>query len=274
MSSSVRRVLPLILGWEHLPRAFSLHGDPSGARLTEPVPALLLDTDDGWTLIDVGMNSTLIRDPHLYKRLHERNGEIRPVLPDGDEALIDALSAWGVQLGDIARIYLSHLHNDHAGSLRLFDAEVPVWVHRREYAYAMSHPGPERNGMFRIDYDDPEIVWTFIDGDGDLAPGIFAFETPGHTPGHLSFAIETQSGDGWVFAFDAGDLTENFTHEISPGGLIDATPEQGLASVRRVKQVAAQRGWPIVPGHDPLVWPELVRRAGGVPPRLPAGASV
>jgi glyoxylase-like metal-dependent hydrolase (beta-lactamase superfamily II) len=195
---------------------------------------------------------------------------ITPILPAGDEAVIDALARWDVRLEDVTRIYLSHLHNDHAGSLRLFDATVPVWVQRAEYEYAMGHPDPERHGMFRIDYDDPEIDWRFMDGDEELAPGIFAFSTPGHTPGHMSFVIETQDGDGWVFAFDAGDLTANFEQEIGPGGLIDATPEQGLASVLRVKQVAAERGLPIIPGHDPVVWPQLIRDAGGVPPALPA----
>lgn len=270
--SSVRRVIPLILGWEHLPRAFSLHGDESGEFLVEPVPALLLDTDDGWTMIDVGMNAPLIRDPYLYHRLHGRNGLIRPILPDGDEAVVDALAQWDVTIGDISRIYLSHLHNDHAGSLRLFEAKVPVWVNRAEYDYAMTHPGPEQHGMFRIDYDDPEIEWNFIYGDVELAPGIFAFDTPGHTPGHMSFVIETKDGEGWVFAYDAGDLTENFEQEISPGGLIESTPEQGLASVMRVKEIAAERGFPIIPGHDPVVWPQLIRQAGGTPPELPAGA--
>ena len=269
-ASSVRRVIPLILGWERLPRSFSLDGDESGEILVEPVPALLLDTDDGWTLIDVGINSAIVRDPWLFARMHGRNMSITPYLPDGDEALVDALAAWDVRVEDITRIFLSHLHNDHAGCLRLFDARVPVWVQRAEYDYAMTHPGPEQHGMFRIDYDDPQIDWRFMDGDEELAPGIFAFSTPGHTPGHQSFVIETQDGQGWVFAYDAGDLTENFEQEISPGGLIDATPEQGLASLMRVKEVAAQRGLPIIPGHDPVVWPQLIRDAGGVPPELPS----
>lgn len=269
--SSVRRVIPLILGWEHVPSALSLDGDESGEYLVEPVPALLLDTDDGWAMLDTGLNAALIRDPHLRRRFHGR-GDVRPILPEGGEPVVDALAQWGVTIGDVTRIYLSHLHDDHAGSLRLFEAKVPVWVHRREYAFAMGWPEPERQGMFRIDYDDPETDWRFIDGDAELAPGIFAFETPGHTPGHLSFVIETQEGEGWVFACDAGDLAENFEGEISPGGLIESTPERGLASVMRVKEIAAARGFPIVPGHDPVVWPELVRAAGGTPPESPVDA--
>jgi hypothetical protein len=47
VSTSGRRVIPLVVGWERLPRSYSIHGDRSGEILTEPVPAVLLDTDDG-----------------------------------------------------------------------------------------------------------------------------------------------------------------------------------------------------------------------------------
>src|SRR4051812_43911159 len=157
--TSVRRLIPLTMGYERLPRSFSLHGDTSGEMLVEPVTAVLLDTDDGWTLLDCGVNTVLVNDPHLYRRMHARNHDIRPILTGG-EPLVEALAEHGVGLGDISRIFLSHLHNDHAGGLRLFDCRVPVWVQRVEYEYAMSdHPFPERHGMFRIDYDDPDIPW-------------------------------------------------------------------------------------------------------------------
>jgi N-acyl homoserine lactone hydrolase len=129
--TTVRRAIPLIVGWERLPRSFSIHADRSGETLVEPVPAVLLDTDDGWTLLDTGINTALVRDAPLYQRLHGRNNDIVPILPDVEgEPLAHALAAHGVELGDIRRIYLSHLHNDHAGGLRLFDPSVPVWVQR------------------------------------------------------------------------------------------------------------------------------------------------
>jgi hypothetical protein len=56
---SVRRIVPLTVGWERLPKSYSVHGDTSGETLVEPVPAIALDTDDGWTLIDTGMNPAL-----------------------------------------------------------------------------------------------------------------------------------------------------------------------------------------------------------------------
>jgi N-acyl homoserine lactone hydrolase len=255
----VRRVVALTMGWERLPKSISVHGDDSGAVLVEPVPAIALDTDEGWWLLDTGFNTALIRDPLLYERFHGRSPEVRVILPDGDgEPLRDELARHGVALEDVRRIVLSHLHNDHAGGLRLFDRSVPVVVQRRELDYGLSdHPHPERQGMFRIDYDDPAIDWQIIDGDTQLARGITALLTPGHTPGHMSFLIEAQDGRGFLFACDAADLTENIEREIAPGGFIGCTAEDALQPILRLKAIAAERDLPLVPGHDPDVWPAL-----------------
>jgi glyoxylase-like metal-dependent hydrolase (beta-lactamase superfamily II) len=263
--SVVRRVLPLTMGWERLPKSYSVHGDDSGAMLVEPVPAIALDTDDGWALIDTGFNTALIRDPLLNERFHGRNHSISAILPEGDgEPLEDELARHGVALEDITRIYLSHLHNDHAGGLRLFHPGIPVFVQRRDLEYGLAdHPFPEQHGMFRIDYDDPVIDWRLLDGDVELLPGITALLTPGHTPGHQSFLIECQDGRGWVFAFDAADLTENIEREIAPGGFVHCSAADALASILRLKAIAAERGLPLVPGHDPDVWPELTAQLTG-----------
>lgn len=263
--SVVRRVLPLTMGWERLPKSYSVHGDESGAMLVEPVPAIALDTDDGWALIDTGFNTTLIRDPHFYERFHGRNHSISAILPDGGgEPLVDELATHGIALDDIERIYLSHLHNDHAGGLRLFAPGIPVFVQRRELEYGLAdHPFPERHGMFRIDYDDPLIDWCVLDGDVELVPGITALLTPGHTPGHQSFVVECQDGRGWVFAFDAADLTENIEQERGPGGFVHCSAEEARRPILRLKALAAERGLALVPGHDPEVWPALTAELSG-----------
>jgi glyoxylase-like metal-dependent hydrolase (beta-lactamase superfamily II) len=259
--TSVRRLIPLVVGWERLPKAYSVHGDATGLVLVEPVPVVLLETDDGWTLLDTGMNTALIRDRPLFDRLHGRNHEIVPILPSGDgEPLERALAAHGVALSDIARIHLSHLHNDHAGGLRLFDRSVPVTVQRSELEYGLSdHPFPERHGMFRIDYDDPDIDWRLIEGDVELAPGLRTLFTPGHTPGHQSFVVDLPNGEGYVLAFDAADLQENIERGLPPGGFVHCRAADALASMLRLRQVADETGYPIIPGHDPDLWPELIR---------------
>jgi glyoxylase-like metal-dependent hydrolase (beta-lactamase superfamily II) len=272
MSSGVRRVVLLTLGWEDLPKSVSVAGAPRHERLREPVPGVLLECDGGWLLLDTGFNTALITDPALRRRYHG-NPVIQPVLPGPGEPLAEALAGVGVDMADIRAVALSHLHNDHAGGLKHFAGRVPVHVQRAELDYGMSAPpGPEDNGIFRVDFDDPRIDWRRADGDAEIAPGVSAVLTGGHTPGHQSFVVsldDSAGGGGFVFAFDAADLTENLEREVAVGGRINAGPEVSVAQIRKLKRIAAARGYRLVPGHDPVVWPALTAElaAGARPVR-------
>ena len=272
MGTGVRRILLLTLGWEDLPKSVSVEGAPGQERLREPVPGVLLECDGGWLLLDTGFNTALITDPALRRRFHG-DPAIQPVLPGPGEPLEEALAEAGVLMADIRAVAVSHLHNDHAGGLKHFAGRVPVHIQRAELDYGMSSPpGPEDNGIFRVDYDDPALDWRIADGDAEIAPGVSAVLTAGHTPGHQSFVVsldKSVGGGGFVFAFDAADLTENIEREVAVGGRIGAAPEVSVAQIRKLKQIAADRGYRLVPGHDPVVWPALTAELGS---RSPAQA--
>jgi glyoxylase-like metal-dependent hydrolase (beta-lactamase superfamily II) len=147
---------------------------------------------------------------------------------------------------------------------------VPVHCQRRQLEYGLSnHPAPERNAIYRIDFDDPWIDWRLADGDTEIAPGIVAVPTYGHTPGHQSFVVtltdelaERVGVPGFVLAFDAADLQENIDHELAVGGFIDTTPEETIEAIRRLKAIAAEKGYRLVPGHDPVIWPAFTAEMG------------
>jgi N-acyl homoserine lactone hydrolase len=268
----VRRIILLTLGWEELPKSVSVYGAPAELRMREPVPGVLLQTDGGWVLLDTGFNTALVRDPALYRRFFP-SVEYIPVLPGPGEPIEESLHDIGVDIDDIHAVAVSHLHHDHAGGLKLFAGKVPVHAQRREVDYGLAnHPEPERHAIARIDFDDPNIDWQLADGEAEIAPGITAVPTYGHTPGHQSFVVELDEsvgGDGFVFAFDAADLTENIEHELAIGGYIGVTPEETVEPIRKLKRLAADKGYPLIPGHDPHVWPELTQhfhdRFGQVP---------
>jgi glyoxylase-like metal-dependent hydrolase (beta-lactamase superfamily II) len=71
---------------------------------------------------------------------------------------------------------------------------------------------------------------------------------------------------GFVLAFDAADLQRNIDDEIGVGGFVDCPPEQTVEAIRRLKSIAAQRGYRVVPGHDPVVWPAFSREMGVASP--------
>ncbi|MBS1694143.1 MAG: N-acyl homoserine lactonase family protein [Actinobacteria bacterium] len=262
-TGKVRRIVLLTLGWEDLPKSVSVHGAPDDIRLREPVPGVLLQTDGGWVLLDTGFNTALIRDPALYRRYYPAL-DYRPVLPGDGEPIEESLAGIGVDIDDIHLVAVSHLHVDHAGGLKLFAGRVPVCAQRRELDYGLSnHPEPERHSIFRVDFDDPRIDWRLADGEAEIAPGVTAVPTYGHTPGHQSFVVELDEsvgGGGFVFAFDAADLTENIEQELAIGGFIDVDPQETVEPIRRLKRLATDKGYPLIPGHDPHVWPAMTRQ--------------
>ncbi|MDX6230234.1 MAG: N-acyl homoserine lactone hydrolase [Frankiales bacterium] len=271
--TGVRRVVPITFGWEDLPETISIHGGDRSVRYREPVPGVLVQLDGGWLLLDTGFNVPLVRDPHLRRRLH--GGDISAELRDDPrDSLEVAFETVGISPDDVTVVALSHLHNDHAGGLRWFTGRCPVHLQRAELAYGLSGPtpegdSPEKHGFFRVDYDDPHIDWQLADDDVELAPGVTAVMTPGHTPGHQSFVIdldataaEAYGATGFVLAFDAADLQRNIDEELSPGGMVDPTPARGIESIRRLKAISAERGYQLVPGHDPLAWPAFTKQLG------------
>jgi glyoxylase-like metal-dependent hydrolase (beta-lactamase superfamily II) len=255
--SGVRRVIPLTLGWEELPKTVSVLGADPAEILLEPVPAVLVEVDGGWLLLDTGLNPALVRDPVLYQRFH--GGAVKAVLPDhpGDP-LLAAVEEVGLALESVSVVALSHLHNDHAGGVRHFASrDVPVHVQKRELDYGLlaPHPEPERHAIFRIDFDDPRITWQVGDGDVEIAPGVTAVLTAGHTPGHQSFVLDFEGGGGLVLAFDAADLQENIDEEKPVGFAVGVPAQDTLEPLLRLKAIAAEKGYRLVPGHDPVVWP-------------------
>jgi glyoxylase-like metal-dependent hydrolase (beta-lactamase superfamily II) len=254
--SGVRRIVLLTLGWEELPKSVSVHGAPASERLREPVPGVLLECDGGWLLLDTGFNTALIRDPFLRRRYYP-DPVYRPVLPGPGEPLEETMAAAGIDLADVHAVAVSHLHSDHAGGLKLFAGRVPVHVQGTELAYGLSGPEPETHSIYRVDFDDPRIDWRRASGDVEIAPGVTAVLTAGHTPGHQSFVVDLEGGGGFVFAFDAADLTENIEQELPVGSAIGVDPEETLEPIRRLKQIAAERGYRLIPGHDPHAWPAL-----------------
>lgn len=259
--NGVRRVVPLTFGWEHIPKSVSVRGAPQDLCLREPVPGVLLEVDGGWFLLDTGFNTPILLDEQLRRRLAHMGIEDELVGQDGD-SLERAFEHVGVDPRDVVGVGLSHLHYDHAGGLRWFAEQAPVHCQERELAHALAQDAPEAAALCRIDFDDHRIDWRLADGDVELAPGITAVATYGHTVGHQSFVVDVAGGGGFVFAFDAADLQENLDLEVPPGSVATGDVEEAVASIRRLKRLAAERGYRLVPGHDPDVWPVLTRELG------------
>ena len=256
-AAGVRRVIPLTFGWEHIPKTLSVRGADPKIRLRTPVPGVLCEVDGGWFLLDAGFNSALLLDPPWRRRIESPDYRVE-LRSDTRDTLEVAFEEVGVDPGEVVAVGLSHLHVDHAGGLRWFTEHAEVHCQKREVEFALADTAAaEAAFMYRPDYDDARIDWRLSDGDAELAPGITAIATYGHTVGHQSFMVDLEGGGGFVFAFDAADLQENIDEERAPGNFIDDDEEQAIEAIRRLKAIAAEKGYRVIPGHDPDVWPSF-----------------
>jgi len=112
----------------------------------------------------------------------------------------------GIGLDTINTVFLTHLHGDHVGwNLREDLPERPVTFPNARYRV---HEADWNHFTSKELLDDPvgskttqrsvmplkeQGVIDLMDGETELAPGITAFPTPGHTPGHMSLLIASKN---------------------------------------------------------------------------------
>ena len=99
----------------------------------------------------------------------------------------------------------------------------------------------------------------FIRDGEEFLPGVQAWLTPGHTPGHLAFLF----AGGWCLTGDVAfhdPLSYAFPEAESA---YDADAELGVATRRRLLERMADEQFQVIGYHHP--WPGLgrVERAGG-----------
>ena len=133
-----------------------------------PVHAFLVHHPDGPILVDTGIGFG--------------NDVIDALYPHESTRVVDELHRCGVDERDVRLIVNSHLHFDHCGQNDAL--RCPIAVQRAEID-AAHQPYYTVEGWAAVPADRARI----LDGDGDLAPGVAALLTPGHTPGHQAVVI-------------------------------------------------------------------------------------
>ncbi|MCU1404722.1 MAG: N-acyl homoserine lactonase family protein [Glaciihabitans sp.] len=246
-----QRVVRFVLGYEPIPESMSIIGGDRNRVLLEPVTAVAVVYADGWVLLDSGFNIDTIRDPEA-RAAHYNYDSYTAVVAPGD-ALKDQVDAAGLLWADLAGCGISHVHADHVGGLRLLEDGPPIFFQRAEWEFATTVAGLE-HVVFTDDYLRRGLDIVLIDGDTDIAPGLQALDTRGHTPGHQSFLIKLPSMSV-VLACDAADLRANITGARPCGWT--ATPAlaaHAQASITRLHNLDAEDGVEVWPGHDPDWW--------------------
>jgi glyoxylase-like metal-dependent hydrolase (beta-lactamase superfamily II) len=230
---------------------WSRYFEPNENHLVPMVEmCLLVQTGDYNIVVDTGLGTKLSEKQQRIWHLSR---------PRGD--LLAALERMGVTPEDVTHVIDTHLHADHcSGNTRFADdgaTIVPTFpnaeyvVQRREYQDAIN-PNERTaatylsdNWQALVDYGQMRL----LDGDTEIAPGVWGVVTPGHTPGHMSVRFQSKGH----YAAYLCDLASYAAHFERLGWMTayDVEPLVTLETKRRWQQWALETDAVLIFGHDP-----------------------
>ena len=195
------------------------------------VNSYLVEDEDGLTLIDT-------------------------MIPGSAKGIVAGAEKHGMP---IARILLTHAHQDHISSLDALHAARPdaeVIIGRRESRLLkkdMSLDPDEPDDKLRGGYPGADTDPTRLIEPGDMVGSLEAVASPGHTPGHLSF-VDTR--DGTLFSGDAyatlgGMATPAKANPLFPlPAMATWHRPTALESAKKLRALDPKR---LAPGHGKVV---------------------
>lgn len=203
--------------------------------------------DAGVMLFDTGYDPAFIEATHPFP---ERFYRWATPLTKGD-TVIDALSARGLEAGDVTAIILSHFHGDHVAALhhfphaRIYCAKNGLGHLRGRSRFALTRQGmlPALIPAYiatRAHYFEscapvmlPPAFSPFSHGADLLGDGsLLALELPGHCPGHWGLVLRN-ANDRYVFLLGDAVWSISAVEQQSPPPAITTAWLGNTASYRK-----------------------------------------
>ena len=131
------------------------------------------------------------------------------------------LAELGISPADVDRVIITHAHGDHYMGLVDGDGQptypnADVVMQSAEYAHWLGPDGvaeqnPEQGQRLKAAFDPVAERIVQVEGEVELAPGVQAVLTPGHTPGHIGLMFESNGERAWTLV-DALHVGVQFAH--------------------------------------------------------------
>ena len=147
------------------------------------------------------------RGQHRRQARADRHRQRPRQPPDRHRLVPDQLTAAGIDPKTIDTVVISHFHGDHISGLRTADGALAypnaeIMVPAKEWAFWSDEGAASRapQGQQATFQNTKRIFGPIADKitkyewGKEVAPGITALDTNGHTPGHTSFMIASGSG--------------------------------------------------------------------------------
>lgn len=182
-----------------------------------------------------------------------------PGAPATPAKLPQEMAEVGADMDDVDLVIFTHLHADHVGwNLRYDDDDAAPVPNFRNARYLV--PADDWTHYNRVEQIHPNIreqalplgdlgVLETFEGEYQVSPSLRALPTPGHSPGHSSFVLDS----GRDRCFVLGDLAHHpivasETHWVHK---FDFDPEQARAQRERVLDQLEGDGTLVAAGHFP-----------------------
>jgi glyoxylase-like metal-dependent hydrolase (beta-lactamase superfamily II) len=217
-------------------------------RWTEPLPILawLIEHPEGLIVVDTG-ETARVSEPGYFTRWHPyyRLGVRDWVAPEHE--IGPQIRRLGFSTDDVRWVVLSHFHTDHAGGLGHFP-KSEILTSRTDYEYSRGLRGRARGFLSQHwpDWFAPTLIEhtpqpfgpfehsTVLTAAGD----VHLLPTPGHTPGHLSVALE--DGDTvFFFAVDASYTQRSMLDGMADG--VSPNPATARETLGRIQTLVRKR---------------------------------
>jgi len=234
------KITPFIVGFCESPEPRLLYlGDPE-KTLSTIFSFFLLEGKNKNILVDVGFTA-------------EYSGQYMPdVKQEENQNPVAQLKEHGVPPEDIDDIIITHAHFDHLSNVVNEYKNARIHIQKKEYDFVTNPPHPWFQELVDIELikqlaEKGEPRFNLIDGECELFPGIKTIPTPGHTAGHQSVLIETETGK-FCITGDAILNYRNLEEDIGPG--FNCNLIECMQSIQKLRDLS-EKGVTILAGHDP-----------------------
>ncbi len=206
-------------------------------------------------LINTGSKLILIDTGNGVANLEATKGAVGRTLQN--------LAAAGVDPKSIDVVLLSHLHPDHTNGIRAADGSMAfpnaeIMVPSVDWAFWTSDENTAKaqtNEMMKNYFANVKKTFAGIeskvtkyDWGKEVAPGITSIATPGHTPGHTSFAIA--SGNSKILIqSDVTNIPEFFLRNPDWHVVYDTDPDLAQATRHKFYDMASAEKATVVGFH-------------------------
>jgi glyoxylase-like metal-dependent hydrolase (beta-lactamase superfamily II) len=167
-------------------------------------------------------------------------------------ATVAALQAAGYTADQVDRVVITHMHGDHIGGL-LTDG-APTYANAAYMTGAAEFDAWDMAGNEAFETNVRPLAdrFTFLDDGGSVASGLTAMAAFGHTPGHMTYMVESEGTQLLI----GGDFTNHYVWSLAhPDWEVrfDRDKEAAAATRRRILGMLAADKVALIGYHMP--WP-------------------